>query len=600
MRNILYFTKQLYSFTGNILIINLLGMVSVSLVEGIGILLLIPMLSISGIANMNEKASPLSGALGFLSDFPATLGLPFVLGIYIVLVVGQAVLQSNITIRNAKIQIRFINHLRLETYRGLLQANWSFFVKKRKSDLINSLTTELGRVSAGTNLFLQLLTSLIFTFIQIGLAFWLSADITLFVLCCGVVLAFFSRRFIKKSKRLGGRTSENSKAYLAGITDHFNGIKDIKSNLLEQSRYMWLRNWTEDVEREQLAYIKVRNNSQLFYKIASAISIALLILLSVKLFRTQTEQLLLIILIFSRLWPRFSGIQSNMEQIAANLPAFKALLDLQEECKKSIELQDVEQNYNFLKPIQIEQSIECRNISFRYNKQDSIYALKNINLSIPSNCMTAISGRSGAGKSTLIDIVMGLLQPESGQLLIDNKPLTSKNLLSLRKSISYVSQDPFLFNASIRDNLRMVEPDANEEQIWEALDFSASAEFVSRLPQGLDTLIGDRGVKLSGGERQRLVLARAILRKPSILVLDEATSALDAENEAKIQEALERLKGSMTIIVIAHRLSTIRKADQVIVMDQGQIIQSGGFTQLAKDKSGLFSSLLGQQAKINI
>lgn len=600
MRNILYFTKQLYSFTGNILIINLLGMVSVSLVEGIGILLLIPMLSISGIANMNEKASPLSGALGFLSDFPATLGLPLVLGIYIVLVVGQAVLQSNITIRNAKIQIRFINHLRLETYRGLLQANWSFFVKKRKSDLINSLTTELGRVSAGTNLFLQLLTSLIFTFIQIGLAFWLSADITLFVLCCGVVLAFFSRRFIKKSKRLGGRTSENSKAYLAGITDHFNGIKDIKSNLLEQSRYMWLRNWTEDVEREQLAYIKVRNNSQLFYKIASAISIALLILLSVKLFRTQTEQLLLIILIFSRLWPRFSGIQSNMEQIAANLPAFKALLNLQEECKKSIELQDVEQNYNFLKPIQIEQSIECRNISFRYNKQDSIYALKNINLSIPSNCMTAISGRSGAGKSTLIDIVMGLLQPESGQLLIDNKPLTSKNLLSLRKSISYVSQDPFLFNASIRDNLRMVEPDANEEQIWEALDFSASAEFVSRLPQGLDTLIGDRGVKLSGGERQRLVLARAILRKPSILVLDEATSALDAENEAKIQEALERLKGSMTIIVIAHRLSTIRKADQVIVMDQGQIIQSGGFTQLAKDKSGLFSSLLGQQAKINI
>ncbi|WP_410984304.1 ABC transporter ATP-binding protein [Bacillus cereus] len=600
MRNILYFTKQLYSFTGNILIINLLGMVSVSLVEGIGILLLIPMLSISGIVNMNEKASPLSGALGFLSDFPATLGLPLVLGIYIVLVVGQAVLQRNITIRNAKIQIRFINHLRLETYRGLLQANWSFFVKKRKSDLINSLTTELGRVSAGTNLFLQLLTSLIFTFIQIGFAFWLSADITLFVLCCGVVLAFFSRRFIKKSKRLGGRTSENSKAYLAGITDHFNGIKDIKSNLLEHSRYIWLRNWAEDVEREQLAYIKVRHNSQLFYKIASAVFIALLILLSVKLFQTQTEQLLLIILIFSRLWPRFSGIQSNMEQIAANLPAFKALLELQEECKKSVELQDVEQNYNFVKPIQIEQSIECRNISFRYNKQDSIYALKNINLSIPSNCMTAISGRSGAGKSTLIDIVMGLMQPESGELLIDNTPLTSKNLLSLRKSISYVPQDPFLFNASIRDNLRMVEPDASEEQIWEALNFSASAEFVSRLPQGLDTLIGDRGVKLSGGERQRLVLARAILRKPSILVLDEATSALDAENEAKIQEALERLKGSMTIIVIAHRLSTIRKADQVIVMDQGQIIQSGGFTQLAKDKSGLFSSLLGQQAKVNI
>ncbi|MBO1579755.1 ABC transporter ATP-binding protein [Bacillus sp. XF8] len=600
MRNILYFVKQLYSFTGNILIINLLGMVLVSLVEGIGILLLIPMISISGIAKMNETASPLSGALGFLSDFPTTLGLPLVLGIYIILVVGQAVLQRNIMIRNAKIQIRFINHLRMETYREMLQANWSFFVKKRKSDLINSLTTELGRVSAGTNLFLQLLTSLVFTFIQIGFAFWLAADVTIFVLCCGVVLAFFARRFIKKSKRLGGRTSENSKAYLAGITDHFNGIKDIKSNLLEQSRYMWLRNWVEDVEREQFAYTKMRNNSQLFYKIASAVFIAFLILLSVKLFQTQTEQLLLIILIFSRLWPRFSGIQSNMEQIASNIPAFKALLELQEECRKSVELQDIEQSYNCVNPIQIEQSIECRNLSFRYNKQESTYALKNINLCIPSNYMTAISGRSGAGKSTLIDIVMGLMQPESGQLLIDNKPLTSKSLLSLRKAISYVPQDPFLFNASIRDNLKMVEPNASEEQIWEALDFSASAEFVSKLPQGLDTLIGDRGVRLSGGERQRLVLARAILRKPSILVLDEATSALDAENETKIQEALERLKGSMTIIVIAHRLSTIRKADQVIVMDQGQIIQKGSFTELATDKSGLFSSLLGQQAKVSV
>ncbi|MED1009840.1 ABC transporter ATP-binding protein [Bacillus mycoides] len=600
MRNILYFTKRLYSFTGNILIVNLMGMVLVSLVEGIGILLLIPMISISGIAKMNEQTSPLSGVLGFLGEFPTTLGLPLVLGIYIILVVGQALLQRNITVRNAKIQIRFINHLRLETYRGLLQANWSFFVKKRKSDLINSLTTELGRVSAGTNLFLQLLTSLMFTFIQIGFAFWLAADITIFLLCCAVVLAFLSRRFIKKSKRLGGRTSENSKAYLAGITDHFNGIKDIKSNTLERSRYMWLRNWVEDVEREQFAYIKVRNNSQLFYKIASAVFIAILIFLSVKLFQTKTEQLLLIILIFSRLWPRFAGIQSNMEQIAANLPAFKDLLQLQEECKKSIELQDIEQDYDCINPMQIEQSIECQNISFRYNKENAVYSLKDINLRIPANCMTAISGRSGAGKSTLIDIIMGLMQPESGQLLIDNKPLTSKDLLSLRKSISYVPQDPFLFNASIRDNLRMVEPNASEEQLWEALEFSASAEFVSKLSQGLDTLIGDRGVKLSGGERQRLVLARAILRKPSILVLDEATSALDAENEAKIQEALERLKGSMTIIVIAHRLSTIRKADQVIVMDQGQIIQHGSFAQLAKDESGLFSSLLGQQAKVNI
>jgi ATP-binding cassette subfamily C protein len=141
----------------------------------------------------------------------------------------------------------------------------------------------------------------------------------------------------------------------------------------------------------------------------------------------------------------------------------------------------------------------------------------------------------------------------------------------------------------------LVVPAATEEQIWEALDFSSAADFVRKLPQGLDTLIGDRGIRLSGGERQRIVLARAILRNPSILVLDEATSALDTENEGKIQLALDRLKGRMTIVVIAHRLSTIRNADQVVVLNKGSIIQKGEFGQLAKDKRGVFGHLLSNQ-----
>jgi ABC-type multidrug transport system fused ATPase/permease subunit len=192
--------------------------------------------------------------------------------------------------------------------------------------------------------------------------------------------------------------------------------------------------------------------------------------------------------------------------------------------------------------------------------------------------------------------LMGLLLPEQGQVLIDGVPLTADNLLSFRKSIGYVSQDPLLFNGSIRQNLLLVEPNASEQQLWEAMQFSAAAEFVKGLPEGLDTLMGDRGVRLSGGERQRIVLARAILRNPSILVLDEATSALDTDNEAKIQEALALLKGKLTIIVIAHRLSTIRNADQVIVLDQGLVVQKGGFKQLA-DEQGVFSSLLGKQAR---
>jgi ABC-type multidrug transport system fused ATPase/permease subunit len=190
---------------------------------------------------------------------------------------------------------------------------------------------------------------------------------------------------------------------------------------------------------------------------------------------------------------------------------------------------------------------------------------------------------------------MGLNKPEKGQVFLDGKLLTDDKLLSLRKVISYVPQDPFLFNGSIRENLLLVEPNSSDKQIWEALEFSSAAEFVKALPFGLETVIGDRGVKISGGERQRLVLARAILRNPSILILDEATSALDTENEVKIQEAIERLKGKMTIIVIAHRLSTIRNADQVVVFEDGEIIQQGEYVQLSMEKKGMFRNLILRQ-----
>ncbi|MEI5893018.1 ABC transporter ATP-binding protein [Bacillus cereus] len=598
MEHLLYFVKKLYAFSGKILYVNLFGMALVSLLEGVGLLLLLPMINISGVIEINMGSVPGTMIFEVLHEIPETVRLLLILSIYIILVVVQSLLQQNLALRNMKIIMRFTNYLRLQIYQALLRVNWSFFVKKRKSDLINSLTEELGRVMVGTNLFLQLLTSFIFTIIQIGIALWFSIKITIFVLLTGLLLAYFSKHYIKKSRVLGNQTSEIARDYLSGITDHFNGIKDIKSNMLEESRYTWLSNWCKKMEKEQLAYIKLKNQSQFFYKFASAILIALLIFTSIKLFQAQPGQLIVIVLIFSRLWPRFTGIQSNLEQLAANIPAFKSLLELQRECNEAIELGDVRQSAKSIKPLTIQEGIKCNNVYFRYNQKEPLYALQNINLKIPTNCMTAIVGRSGAGKSTLIDILMGLIQPEKGKVLIDGATITSDNLLALRKSISYVQQDPFLFNASIRENLLMIEPNASEEQIWDALDFAAAAEFVRTLPNGLDTFIGDRGVRLSGGERQRLVLARAILRKPSILVLDEATSALDTENEALIQSALEKLKGQMTIIVIAHRLSTIRNADQVIVLDKGEVVQQGEFNQLARERKGVFRNLLGKQVEV--
>lgn len=590
----MYYFKQLYQYTGNIMYINFLGMVVVSFLDGVAILLLIPILSISGIINSANEASWMWMFSDLLKDLPTGIGLPFILGFYVILVFGQNLIQRNLSIRDIKIHQGFINHLKEEIYQSLLHVKWEFIIRTRKSNLINSLTKDINRVSTGIKMFMQFITNFIFTLIQIGIAFWLSPQIASLVLVCGLGLAFFSWKFVRQAKNLGKESTDISRAYLAGITDHLNGLKDIKTNRLEKSRMTWLQSLNIKMLDEQVRFVELQTSSQLSYKTAFALILSCFIFFSANLFYTQPEKLLIVIIIFSRLWPRFVTIQSNLQQLALTIPAFKVLLSLQNETKQLIEVSDDNEEILYMNRM-----IECKNVCFKYNGDNTSYALQNINLQIPANHMTAIVGQSGAGKSTLVDILMGLQRPETGELLIDGVSLTDDTVLALRKTISFVPQDPFLFNASIRQNLLLMNPTAPEEHLWAALEFAAAADFVKELPNGLDTPLGDRGIRLSGGERQRIVLARAILRNPSILILDEATSSLDTENESKIQMALERLKGKMTIIVIAHRLSTIHNADQVIVLDKGRIVQKGEYIQLANDKKGMFRSFLNKQLEAN-
>ncbi|MGE7602889.1 ABC transporter ATP-binding protein [Peribacillus sp. NPDC097675] len=591
MKELLYFAKQIHSYSGKILYVNMIAMLLISIFEGIGIFLLVPLLGLIGVVELGENTR-LSWASNLFDGIPELISLFIILCFFIVLIIGQGYFQRQQLILNVRIQQSFTRYLREETYRNLIQANWLFYLNKRKSDLINLMTTEVFRVSGGISLFFQFISSLIFTMIQIGLAFWLSYQMTSLILLFGLVLMVFSRTFLKKSQTLGEETLQISKNYLGTITDHFNGIKDIKSNTMEQSQLTSFLNLSEKMEKNYVNFTKLNTLSSLVYKLVSAFLIAFLVFFSFSYFESQPTQMLMILVIFSRIWPRITGIQSNMEYLVSVIPSFKALIKLKNQSSEAKEINT--SNIQSIKPLKIEMGLEFSQVSYRYNSNEDSYALKDINLFIPSNQMTAVVGRSGAGKSTLIDMILGLNRPEKGEILIDHAALTSDNLLSLRKSIGYISQDPFLFNTTIRENLLLMKPDATDEQIWESLHFSAAADFVEKLPYGLDTEIGDRGIRLSGGERQRIVLARAILRKPAILILDEATSALDTENETKIQKALESLKGHMTIVVIAHRLSTISNADQVLVLDQGNIIQQGQFHELAQNM-GLFNQLLGNQ-----
>ncbi|WP_341279073.1 ABC transporter ATP-binding protein [Paenibacillus sp. FSL H8-0537] len=607
MKPILLYMKKLHQFAGKKLYLNMLGIMIVSSLEGVGLLVLIPLLGIIGLFDVQSASLPVVPQVSvWLGELPQELLLAAVLAIFIGINVGQGLLQRQQTNQGFALLQSFVTKLRMDIYQALLQSNWAFFLGKRKSDFNHILSSELSRVNQGVQLSLRLVTTGIFTLVQIGLAFYLSYQLTLLILICGGLISLFSRKYTRGARSLGTRLTELSQSYVAGITDHFNGIKEIKSNRLEESHLSWFSKLTQQMEHNNVQFVKLQSNSQLLFKSISALMIAGCVFLSVQVLQVGVAQLTLIVLIFTRLWPKLTLIQTSMEQIVLTLPAFKSLNDLMKECGAAEEMQLNKPADPTERTKQAEQAepaalklvheLVCQDVYYRYREQDETYALKHINLRIPANSMTAIVGKSGAGKSTLIDTLIGLIVPQHGAVLLDGAPLDDSNRFAYRSAVSYVSQDPFLFNVSIRENLKLVLPGATEEQLWEALAFSASDAFVRALPQGLDTIVGDRGVRLSGGERQRIVLARAMLRKPSILVLDEATSSLDSENELKIQQALEQLKGKLTIIVIAHRLSTIRDADQVIVLEEGRIIQQGGYNQLYRESKGMFSKLLEYQA----
>lgn len=601
MRNLTIYLKKLKMVTGPKIYMNIFLSIFISAIEGISIYLLVPMLAVIGLFEASiSNVFPLNVLVKGLEQLPFTLNLPFILVLYFMLLTGQALLQRYQTILNTEIQQNFIRYLRVETYESLIKAKWEYYLEKRKSDFNYILTTEISRVGIGTHGIIQLIGIVFFTIVQVTLAFLLSPSLTVVVMVCGAVIAIYMRKFVKGSKVLGKETTELMSNYFGGISEQFNGMKDMKSNRLEYSFNEWFQSMSNRIHQNVMKLVKLNSKSTFIYRVAAGLLIIFFVYVSFSFIKVQPEKMILVILIFSRLWPKFSSIQSSIEQIVSMFPALNHLLKVQKESRKEQEwnfhqMEEFPSNPSF----HLESAIECKNVSYRYKQVQDNWALSNINIAFPKNKTTAIVGPSGAGKTTLVDIVMGLLQPEEGKVFVNGEPLTEQTVLGYRSTISYVAQEPFLFHSSIRENLQMVAPHANESDLWNALTFAAANEFVRKMPQGLDTIIGDRGIRLSGGERQRLILARAILRKPTILVLDEATSALDSENERRIQQAIDRLKGTMTIIVIAHRLSTIRNADQVVVLEGGRVIQAGEYGILSETKGPLRRMLITQELASN-
>ena len=232
-------------------------------------------------------------------------------------------------------------------------------------------------------------------------------------------------------------------------------------------------------------------------------------------------------------------------------------------------------------------------VSFHYNEAEPV--LKDISFSVAPGQMLALVGPTGVGKSTIVSLIERFYDPQKGRVLLDGQDIRTLKVASLRRQISMVLQDTFLFNGSIAENIGYGVAHASAEQIEQAARIAHAHDFICQMPQGYDTLVGERGVRLSGGQKQRIAIARAVLRDAPILILDEATSAVDTETEAEIQDAIEQLSGGRTIIVIAHRLSTVMRADQILVLKEGEIVERGKHEALLA-QGGLYAKLSQVQA----
>jgi len=581
------YLKELFNFSRSQFIVNVLVMVILGLLEGVSVLMVIPLLSVAGIIPGMDMGDGVTSWINrFFRHFGLTLNLPVVLLSYLGITYGQSWLQRYQSQINVEIQQTFSRFLTLRLFRAIAYAEWQLLMSKTKSEVTHILVTELLQLIGATLGLLRLIATVLITIVQITLALMISPGLTGFVLLGGLCLFIGLRTFTSESQKRGRAILELNSRLFSEVTEHLNGIKEIKSYGIELAQVNKFEEILTELNENVIASQVIQNRTNMLYTMGAATFLSLFLVGAIEIFKTSPQDFIVIAVISSRLWPKFSSIQMGIQGMNLMLPSFQTAKQLETDCMAAQEHLPEDD----FQRIELKSGVDFKGVSFYYNSARQHYAVEKVNFTLAAGTTNAFVGVSGSGKSTMVDLLIGLLKPVEGSILVDGEEL-QENLRPWRSSIGYVPQDAFLLNTSIRGNLLWACPNATEENMWEALQLSAAEDFVRRMADGLETIVGDRGVRLSGGERQRIVLARALLRKPSVLILDEATSSLDLENEKHIQRAIDGLQGKLTIVIVAHRLSTIRNADRIFVFEQGRIIEQADYQSLMGNRNSRFSTL---------
>jgi ABC-type multidrug transport system fused ATPase/permease subunit len=526
----------------------------------------------------------------FLVPAFAALGLPPGFWLFGLFFVGLHTLKNLI-----EVAIRYAVLLIKHTIgRGLIddvlsvcfRARWGFFSGSEGGALMNTLNKEYNAVGDALGGLATLIANSIQLAIYLAVPVWLNPQMTLSALGLAIL---FSSPFIylhRVSYRLGKRNTETANTMMAVLTEILGAARLILGfGRQTQARARYLQAFdasTKSALRLQVLWTAMPKVYQPLGMLAAVIGMGFTLRQQVPVSELAAVMWSLLAAI-----PILSSLLQGRISLASFMPSYEQLVRLQ---RSAAEFGEVEGTREFTR---LESGIEFAEVSFTYPGREQ--TLDRLNLHIRKGCMTALVGESGSGKSTVTDLVLGLQVPQSGCVLIDGQPLGDWRQNSFREHVGYVPQDPLLFHSSVRDNLLWSCATASEADLWEALSLANAAEFVRELPQGIDTYVGDRGVRLSGGQRQRIALARALVRKPQLLILDEATSALDSESEKLIQQSIDKVAAQTTILVVAHRLSTIVKADHIYVMRHGRVVEDGSFKALSEDPGSLLAAMVDAQ-----
>jgi subfamily B ATP-binding cassette protein MsbA len=583
-----------------------------SIFSGVSIYLAIPLLETLFSQDYISALNKLGSSSGFLSDLKNTFfsflfryvfsGTHSEALIKICIVIIIAFFLKNISgylqaYFMAYVEQGLVKDIRNEVYRHLHTLSLGYFTSERTGNLISRITNDVNIINTGISAtFLNLVREplLIVVFLMIAISInWRLTLISLLVL--PFALYFISKLGLRLHKE--SRISQERMADITSVLQEtISGVKVVKAFGMEEFENKKFQTQTWRYFKSLLKITRIRNLASPITEFLSVVAGVVIIwyggMQVLELGTMRASEFLTFLIAIFQIMPPVKELTSVNNRIQESTSAAKRVFEI-------LDIEpDIKEAPNAIELKEFKDEIVFENVWFSYNgTKNGDFILKRINLKVKKGEILAIVGPSGAGKSTLVDLIPRFYDPTEGRILIDGIDLRMIKIKSLRDKIGIVTQETILFNDTIRNNIAYGLEDCPIDKIIEAAKAANAHDFIMQLPNGYDTVIGERGMKLSGGQRQRISIARALLKNPPILILDEATSNLDAESEILVQEAIERLMQNRTVFVIAHRLSTIRNADRIIVIDNGRIVQEGKHEELIH-QDGLYKKLYEMQFNI--